>query len=95
MENEKDANEIHKLFLEFHYADDLGVIKSKLAEYVATVRAEVWNETFRIQCVDCAEGDEPIYSKEARWYYHELSGQEIGCSASKLRIAALQALTEK
>lgn len=40
MTNEKDANVIHNLFYEFHYADDLGVIKSKLSEYVATVRAE-------------------------------------------------------
>lgn len=44
MTNEKDANVIHNLFAEYHYADDLGVIKSKLAEYVATVRAEALKE---------------------------------------------------
>lgn len=36
----KDSNVIHNLFAEYHYADDLGVIKSKVAEYVATVRRE-------------------------------------------------------
>lgn len=38
MSEDKDKNVIHNLFYEFHYADDLGVIKSKLVEYVATVR---------------------------------------------------------
>lgn len=37
-----DRNKIDELFKEFHYADDLGVIKSKLTRYVAAVRKEVW-----------------------------------------------------
>lgn len=37
---DKDANVIYNLFSEFHYADDLGVIKSKLTEYVTTIRQE-------------------------------------------------------
>lgn len=47
MKNEKDENVIHNLFAEFHYADDLGVIKSKLAEYVATIRKEERQATWR------------------------------------------------
>lgn len=47
MTNEKDANVIHNLFAEYHYADDLGVIKSKLAEYVATVRREEREAAFK------------------------------------------------
>lgn len=38
--DQTDRNVIHNLFAGFHYPDDLGVIKSKLAEYVATVRKE-------------------------------------------------------
>lgn len=85
-----DSDVIHELFSEWCGEGTIGFLKHKLAEYVATVRREVWNEMFKIQCVDCAEGDEPIYSKEARWFYHGISNQEVGCSASKLRIAALE-----
>lgn len=37
---DKDKKAIHDLFCEFHYADNLGLIKSKLVEYVATARRE-------------------------------------------------------
>lgn len=43
----EDINVIHNLFYEYHYADDLGVVKSKLAEYVATVRREEREATFK------------------------------------------------
>lgn len=56
MTNEKDANAIHKLFLEFHYADDLGVIKSKLSEYVATVRKEEREAVFK-EAIEIAKGE--------------------------------------
>lgn len=41
---QEDSKAIHDLFYVYHYADDLGVIKSKLAEYVATVRREAFKE---------------------------------------------------
>lgn len=44
---ERDGNVIHNLFAEFHYADDLGVIKSKLAEYVTTVRKKARAAVFK------------------------------------------------
>lgn len=46
-EKQKDANIIHNLFAEFHCADDLGVIKSKLTEYVTTVRQETRAAAFK------------------------------------------------
>lgn len=99
MTNEKDKSAGYDLAIDWTQSlsgdgietDEIAHLGARIADLVATVRAEVWNETFRIQCVDCAEGDEPIYSKEARWFYHGISNQEVGCSASKLRIAALEA----
>lgn len=44
---QQDINAIHNLFYEYHYADDLGVIKSKLAEYVATARQEAKEAAFK------------------------------------------------
>lgn len=50
--NEKDSKAIHDLFYEFHESDNLGVIKSKLAEYVATVRqgarAAAWKKAIGV-----------------------------------------------
>lgn len=62
------------------------------ADLLATVRKEEREAAFRTLCCYCAEGDEPTYDKEARWYYHGSANQEVGCSSSKLRIAAREAL---
>lgn len=45
--NEKDSKAVHDLFYEFHYPDDLGVIKSKIIEYVTTARREAIEETWK------------------------------------------------
>ena len=65
-----------------------------IGELIAAIRGEERGAAFQVLCPDCAEGDEPIYSKEARWFYHGISNQEVGCSASKLRIAALEDASE-
>lgn len=49
-------------------------------------------------CIDCAEGDEPTFDAQAKWYYHDAgTSSAVGCSASKLRIraAALEAKAEE
>lgn len=67
----------------------IGVIESALA----TVRREEQEAAFKLLCPDCAEGSTPTFDQTARWYYHGLGHKEVGCSASKLRIAALESTT--
>lgn len=78
-------------------AGEWGVLTDCIASALATVRAEGEKAAFKDciteLCIDCAEGDEPTFDAQAKWYYHEAGTKmEVGCSASKLRIrvAALE-----
>lgn len=59
-----DRNVIDKLFKEFHYADDLGVIKSKLTEYIAVVQQKARAAAFREAAILCREQESPEYDIE-------------------------------
>lgn len=61
------------------------------ADLLIAARKEEREAAFKVLCPDCAGGDEPTFDKQARWYYHGSGNQEVGCSSSKLRIAALEA----
>lgn len=60
---------------------------------LTTIREEARRAAFKDCitefCIDCAEGDEPTFDAQAKWYYHDAgTSSAVGCSASKLRIRA-------
>lgn len=61
------------------------------ADLLAAVRREEREAAFKVLCLECLEGDEPVYDEQARWFYHRFGSDDVvGCSASKLRSAALE-----
>lgn len=44
----QDKAAIHQIVSEYLDRDNTGLLKTKFAEYVATVRAEVWRDAIRV-----------------------------------------------
>lgn len=77
-------------------------LQQRIANAFSTIqqeaRAAAFKDCITELCIDCAEGDEPTFDAQAKWYYHDAETvQAVGCAASKLRIlfAALEAATTK
>ncbi|HEU4509051.1 MAG TPA: hypothetical protein VFR78_12470 [Pyrinomonadaceae bacterium] len=58
-------------------------------------RAKAFKDAITETCLDCAEGDPPTFDAKARWYYHGEGREQVGCSASKLRMIEAAATTQK
>lgn len=100
MSNEKDKHTANGIA--YRYLDSTNSSRKLETEIVAALttarkeaREEAFKEAITETCLDCAEGDPPAYDVRARWYYHGEGREQVGCSASKLRMLEAAATTHK
>lgn len=96
MTNEKRANQLWAIACKYTVTtEDAKSLLRDLEAITATVRADEREAAFKILCSECAEGNAPRFDHHSRWFYHKWGEGEIGCSASKLRIAPLESANRK
>lgn len=74
MSNEKDNQAIFNLFYEFHDTDNLGLLRSKLVDYVTTIRQEERRAAFK-QVIEIASR----HKEHSGYTLHQFGEESLDC----------------